>query len=237
VRRYADLLSAMLVLTRDFPHPDVLGVLAGLRDDVFALLDRLAAALPSGGDARERDRKRRVFLMVNLDLIVGLARDKELGGAEVAWLEERMESEVGSFVAEQLLACFGPLATAAKSAKLPSDKEAVEALLRNLHKSWKADVQRLVDAVMQKGGFSNFSLAGAVCRKMLLELTKVITSSLCSSPFSFYGEKKGKFSCLGSGEGSVWGKRLFKILCGTVSDSRRICFRDERSRIAFRCVK
>ena len=54
------------------------------------------------------------------------------------------------------------------------DRETTEAVIKSIHKTWKGDVQRLCQGVLL-GGFSNFALAGAICRKLLLELTRCNT--------------------------------------------------------------
>ncbi len=208
VRRYAEVLTALSVLTRDFAHPDVLAAMAGLRDAVLALLERLGqnVALPASAGAAERERRKCVFMITNLDLLLGLAREKEaLPPTEtVVLMEEKMEQAIGGFVRDQLGAHFGPLFSFVQKGGA-ADKEAAEALVRGVHKSWKEGVAKVCQSVTAQngGGFSNFSLAGAVCRKMLLELTKCNTrcwdlikeafgpnafSKFCVAPFQLRDE-------------------------------------------------
>jgi len=115
VRRFADLLVALLVLTHDFPHPDVLAALAALRTEVFALLDRLATAAAAGLAAADaRELRRRVFVLTNVDVVASLVREKELAGPDAAWIEEHLENEMSGFVGGRLTACCGPLMQAGR---------------------------------------------------------------------------------------------------------------------------
>ena len=72
-----------------------------------------------------------------------------------------------------LLVCFCSLCLSQHHVSIGTrvDKEATEAVIKSIHKTWKGDVQRLCQSVVVDG-FNNFSLAGAICRTLLLELTK-----------------------------------------------------------------
>ncbi len=176
VRRYAELLTALLVLTKDFPHPDVLAAMSGLRDAVLQLLERLAPLVSGSLNAAERERRKRIFVITNLDLMLGLAREREPPppSETIVIMEEKMEGCIAGFVQEQLAAEFGPLLAFVQKKDGASNKEAAETLVRGLHKSWKEGVAKMCQSVLQNG-FSNFSLAAFVCRRMLLELTKSYT--------------------------------------------------------------
>ena len=56
-----------------------------------------------------------------------------------------------------------------------TDKESVEKLVRGVHGAWKADVAAMVQGILRQGGFSNFALGGAICRKLLFEVTRANT--------------------------------------------------------------
>jgi len=174
VRRYAELVTALCVLTQDYKHPEVVTLMNSLREEMVALIDRLSLAVQH--DGRDQGRKQQIFIITNLDLILGLLREKEVVATEVVILEEKMEKTIDQFVHQQLMQFFSPLFNFVKGAASgkPVDKESTEAVIKSIHKTWKGDVQRLCQGVL-KNGFSNFSLAGAICRKLLLELTKCNT--------------------------------------------------------------
>ena len=174
VRRYAELVTALCVLTQEYKHPDVLTAMNQLREVMVALIDRLALSVQAG--PKERARKQQIFTITNIDLILGLLREKEVVATEVVILEEKMEKTIDQFVQAQLMEFFSPLFNFVKSASggKTVDKESTEAVIKSIHKTWKGDVQRLCQSVLQNG-FSNFSLAGAICRKLLFELTKCNT--------------------------------------------------------------
>lgn len=187
VRRYAEYATSVLSLTSQFKHPDVIGNLSMLREEILALLDRLAAQVQVE-NSKERVKKQRIFMMMNLDVIQSLLRDKQIVSTETVVFEDKMEATVSQFVEAELTQYFKPLLVfvanpprsvngggdnnnnkgAAAAATL--DKEAASALIKSMHKTWKGDVQHLCQGIL--AGFSNFNVAGVVCRHILVELTK-----------------------------------------------------------------
>lgn len=175
VRRYAELVTALCVLTKDYKHPEVITAMDAMREAMVALIDKLSGLVQSEG--KDKEKKRQIFVITNLDLILGLLRDREIVATEAVVLEEKMQSTIDAFVNEQLMEFFAPLFKFVKKAEANKgvvDKESAEAVIKTIHKTWKGDVQRLCQGVLANG-FSNFSLAGAICRKLLFELTKCNT--------------------------------------------------------------
>jgi hypothetical protein len=146
---------------------------------VLQLLERLAPLVGGSANAADRERRKRIFVITNLDLMLGLAREREPPppSETIVIMEEKMEACIAAFVQDQLSAEFGPLLSFVQSKANASNKEAAETLVRGLHKSWKEGVAKMCNSVLRSGGggFSNFSLAAFVCRRMLLELTKNYT--------------------------------------------------------------
>lgn len=122
VRRYAEFATSLLSLTTDFKHPDVIASLNTLREDMTALLDRLAMAVQVDS-AREKTRRQQVrsseeewvggsslrkqiFLLSNLDLILSLLRDKEIVSTETVMFEDKMETIIADFVEAELMTYF-----------------------------------------------------------------------------------------------------------------------------------
>jgi hypothetical protein len=171
IRRYSEMITAMLQLTKDFKHPDVMPCLNVLRQEIVAVLDRMGKHVK--GNPKERQKNYQIFIITNLDLILSLLRDKDLVSTETVILEEKMEQTISSYVHAQLNLFFKPLFNFVKNAEQGAqvEKEAVEAIIKSIHKTWKGDVKRLVEGVIVNG-FSNFSLAAGICRKLLFELTK-----------------------------------------------------------------
>ena len=76
VRRYAEFATALLVLTENYKHPDLVICLNQLREEMMSLLERLSLAVAP--DPKEKNRRKQVFLITNLDVILSLLKEKSV---------------------------------------------------------------------------------------------------------------------------------------------------------------
>ena len=206
IRRYAEFAASVLSLslhTQGFATDDervcstlmrqhgagdmVLNSLALLRDEVLALLARLA-------EQHKHPKDKCVFLINNADLVLALFHDKRIISEETAKLDDLLAQQRELFVEEELVAAYGKLiafvrqnesavvgtkqqqqqqagggnATSSGGGELQVDAAQVEKIVREFAATWKRGIEQMNSNVMTY--FSNFRNGMEILKQVLTQL-------------------------------------------------------------------
>eukprot|EP00558_Chaetoceros_sp_UNC1202_P000265 CAMPEP_0197261522 /NCGR_PEP_ID=MMETSP1429-20130617/84593_1 /TAXON_ID=49237 /ORGANISM="Chaetoceros sp., Strain UNC1202" /LENGTH=208 /DNA_ID=CAMNT_0042725791 /DNA_START=1 /DNA_END=627 /DNA_ORIENTATION=- len=157
-----------------------------LQDEIILLLQRLSGS-------HSTNKKKIVFLINNLDQIIGIFQERRVSGKELNRFVELLMTQREVFVEEELLQSFskmiafvqqteqhmnrpqfnnptgvgGPRA-AAEGHKLDINAQVVEGLVREFASTWKAGIEQINRNVLNN--FANFRNGMEILKQVLTQL-------------------------------------------------------------------
>lgn len=190
----------------------VLSSLTALRDEMLALLARLA-------DQHRNAKDKCVFLVNNLDLIVTMLQERRVVAAEVSAFETLLSEQREKFVEEELLSFYAPLicfvrqhesailnannssgsgsnsgnSTSTTAGGKAVDAAQVEKIVRDFAATWKLGIERMNGDVLRF--FANFRNGMEILKLVLTQLllyytrfVEVVKRSFDRAPPSFQSD-------------------------------------------------
>ncbi|TMW62995.1 hypothetical protein Poli38472_005613 [Pythium oligandrum] len=157
----------------------VLNNLALLREEILALLNRLAEQHRSSKD-------RCVFLVNNYDLVLSHFQEKRIVSDESSKFEELLASQREKFVEEELITWYGKMilfvrqnegavlgrtssgTTTTVSANYDVDTAQIERIVREFAATWKSGIEKMNSNIMKY--FSNFRNGMEILKQVLTQL-------------------------------------------------------------------
>jgi len=181
-RRYGELSASIVLLTNSASAEMLAHSLNFMRSELDALLQRMAASLSPR-------RRQLVFLINQLDAIIGIYAERGLGAEAGAAWQQKLDSEVNAFVEAELLERYGPLVAfvleveeAAEKARHDNQPQPtvqvakVRPLVEGFAASWKQGIDQINVNVM--GNFHNMKNGMEILKRTLTQLLLYYTRFL-----------------------------------------------------------